>query len=71
MGTITAKDDVWDNYIKEYPDAGSMRSTGCPICKQLCIIIFWAMCLFMFIFIYLFIFFIFNFEIISKFPIFK
>ena len=27
---ITAKDDTWGNYIKEYPDAESMRSMGNP-----------------------------------------
>ncbi|KAJ9672784.1 hypothetical protein PVL29_026135 [Vitis rotundifolia] len=37
-GIITAKDEAWDNYIKEHPDAESMRSIGCLIYKQLCTI---------------------------------
>ncbi|CAK9156980.1 unnamed protein product [Ilex paraguariensis] len=37
-GVIIANDEAWDNYIKEHPDAESVRSTGCPIYKQLCTI---------------------------------
>ena len=62
---IMAKDDIWDNYIKEYPDAESMGSIGCPMYKHLCTTTFWATCP---LFIY---FFIFYFKIISKFPVFK
>ena len=52
---IMAKDDIWDNYIKEYPDAESMGSIGCPMYKHLCMTTFWATCpLFIFLFIYLF-----------------
>ena len=52
---ITAKDDTWGNYIKEHPDAESMRSTGGPIYKQLCMTTFWATCPLFIYFIYLFI----------------
>ncbi|KNA13838.1 hypothetical protein SOVF_112870 [Spinacia oleracea] len=37
-GAITAKDEAWDMYIKEHPDVDTLRATGCPIYKQLCII---------------------------------
>ncbi|KAL2907176.1 L10-interacting MYB domain-containing protein [Bienertia sinuspersici] len=37
-GAITAKDEVWDQYIKEHPDADTLRISGCPIYKQLCTI---------------------------------
>ncbi|KAF8405413.1 hypothetical protein HHK36_010319 [Tetracentron sinense] len=36
--TVMAKDEVWDNYIKDHPDAETIRSNGCPIYKQLCTI---------------------------------
>ncbi|XP_057965236.1 L10-interacting MYB domain-containing protein-like [Malania oleifera] len=35
-GAIIAKDEAWDQYIREHPDAETIRSTGCPIYKQLC-----------------------------------
>ncbi|KAF8406604.1 hypothetical protein HHK36_008693 [Tetracentron sinense] len=35
---VTAKDEVWDKYIKEHPDAETIRNNGCPIYKQLCTI---------------------------------
>ncbi|GMH06560.1 hypothetical protein Nepgr_008400 [Nepenthes gracilis] len=35
-GAITSKDDIWDDYIKEHPDAEALRSSGCPIYRQLC-----------------------------------
>lgn len=34
-GAITAPDNVWDNYIKDHPDAETLRSSGCLIFKQL------------------------------------
>ncbi|XP_021722688.1 uncharacterized protein LOC110690143 [Chenopodium quinoa] len=37
-GAITAEDKAWDQYIKEHPDADTLRATGCPIYKQLCIL---------------------------------
>ncbi|KAA8532000.1 hypothetical protein F0562_006858 [Nyssa sinensis] len=37
-GAIVAKDEVWDNYTKEHPDAETIRSGGCSIYKQLCTI---------------------------------
>lgn len=37
-GTVLAKDEAWDEYIKEHPDAETIRGTGCPIYKQLCTI---------------------------------
>lgn len=37
-GTIIASDEAWDDYIKEHPDSESIKSTGCPIYKQLCVI---------------------------------
>lgn len=37
-GTITASDDAWDEYIKGHPDAETIKSNGCPIYKQLCLI---------------------------------
>ncbi|XP_024177813.1 L10-interacting MYB domain-containing protein [Rosa chinensis] len=37
-GTITASDEVWAEYTKEHPDAETLRSSGCPIYKELCII---------------------------------
>ncbi|KAK9285931.1 hypothetical protein L1049_025133 [Liquidambar formosana] len=38
IGTIRAKDEVWDKYIKEHPDAETIKSTGCPYYRQLCTI---------------------------------
>ncbi|XP_057252018.1 L10-interacting MYB domain-containing protein isoform X2 [Beta vulgaris subsp. vulgaris] len=37
-GAIKANDEVWDQYIKEHPDADTLRASGCPIYKQLCIV---------------------------------
>ncbi|KAL8472467.1 hypothetical protein ACS0TY_028991 [Phlomoides rotata] len=37
-GAIVALDEAWDRYIKEHPDAETLRSTGCPIYNQLKII---------------------------------
>lgn len=37
-GTITASDEVWAEYMKEHADAETLRSSGCPIYKELCII---------------------------------
>lgn len=37
-GVITATDEVWDAYIKEHPDSEPVRSSGCPMYKQLCTI---------------------------------
>ncbi|KAK6118027.1 hypothetical protein DH2020_048230 [Rehmannia glutinosa] len=34
-GAITATDEAWDRYIKEHPDAETVRSTGCTIYDQL------------------------------------
>ncbi|KAL3630113.1 hypothetical protein CASFOL_023097 [Castilleja foliolosa] len=34
-GSVTATDEAWDGYIKEHPDAETMRSIGCPIYHQL------------------------------------
>ncbi|PIN00932.1 hypothetical protein CDL12_26563 [Handroanthus impetiginosus] len=34
-GAITAKDEAWDRYTKEHPDAETLRSIGCPIYNQL------------------------------------
>ncbi|CAA0836787.1 Unknown protein [Striga hermonthica] len=34
-GSVTATDEAWDRYIKEHPDAETVRSTGCPIYNQL------------------------------------
>lgn len=35
-GTIIGNDEVWDEYVKEHPDVETIRSSGCPIYKQLC-----------------------------------
>ncbi|KAJ4964106.1 hypothetical protein NE237_024045 [Protea cynaroides] len=35
-GTITAPDEVWDEYIKGNTDAEAIRNNGCQIYKQLC-----------------------------------
>ncbi|KAL7231279.1 hypothetical protein ACSBR2_009528 [Camellia fascicularis] len=35
-GTIMAEDEVWDKFIKEHPDAETMKTAGCPIYRQLC-----------------------------------
>ncbi|KAL3525246.1 hypothetical protein ACH5RR_013618 [Cinchona calisaya] len=37
-GVIVATDEAWDGYIKEHPDAETVRSSGCPMYKQLCTI---------------------------------
>ncbi|CAH9143171.1 unnamed protein product [Cuscuta epithymum] len=37
-GSIIAADEAWDAYIEEHPDAESLRSTGCPLYTQLCIV---------------------------------
>ncbi|XP_050382162.1 L10-interacting MYB domain-containing protein-like [Argentina anserina] len=37
-GTITASDEVWAEYMKEHAEAENLRSNGCPIFKELCII---------------------------------
>ncbi|XP_031109197.1 L10-interacting MYB domain-containing protein-like [Ipomoea triloba] len=34
-GAIVATDEAWDAYIKEHPDAETLRSAGCSIYKQL------------------------------------
>ncbi|KAG2694176.1 hypothetical protein I3760_08G129300 [Carya illinoinensis] len=39
MGTIIAKDEAWTEYIRQgHPDAETLKYTGCPIYKELCII---------------------------------
>ncbi|KAI3845361.1 hypothetical protein MKW92_036637 [Papaver armeniacum] len=35
---VTATDEAWDTYIKEHPDAETIRANGCPFYKQLSII---------------------------------
>ncbi|KAK9164523.1 hypothetical protein Syun_005425 [Stephania yunnanensis] len=35
---VVANDQVWDEYIKVHPDAEVIRTNGCPIYRQLCII---------------------------------
>ncbi|XAR73755.1 hypothetical protein NMG60_11007830 [Bertholletia excelsa] len=35
-GTIMANDEAWDRFIKEHPDAETVRTAGCPIYGQLC-----------------------------------
>lgn len=37
-GTIVGKDEAWENYMKEHPDAESIKTIGCPLYKELCII---------------------------------
>ncbi|KAK7252979.1 hypothetical protein RIF29_37320 [Crotalaria pallida] len=37
-GSITANDETWDEYIKKHPDAETVKSSGCPIFKELCTI---------------------------------
>ncbi|XP_052195661.1 L10-interacting MYB domain-containing protein-like [Diospyros lotus] len=37
-GTILAEDEVWERVLKEHPDAETVRSSGCPIYRQLCTI---------------------------------
>ncbi|KAI4327759.1 hypothetical protein L6164_020184 [Bauhinia variegata] len=37
-GSMMAKDEVWAEYIKEHPDAETLKSSGCPIYKELCTI---------------------------------
>ncbi|XP_059623457.1 L10-interacting MYB domain-containing protein-like [Cornus florida] len=37
-GAIIAKDEVWNRYIMEHPDVETVKSSGCPIYKQLCAI---------------------------------
>ncbi|KAK3224353.1 hypothetical protein Dsin_011378 [Dipteronia sinensis] len=35
-GTIVASDEVWAEYIQGHADAETIRSSGCPLYKQLC-----------------------------------
>lgn len=37
-GAIVATDEAWNKYIQEHPDAETVRSSGCRIYRQLCII---------------------------------
>ncbi|PHT55033.1 hypothetical protein CQW23_03519 [Capsicum baccatum] len=37
-GLITATDEAWDQYIKDHPDAETIRSSGCPFYKGLTVI---------------------------------
>ncbi|CAL5188168.1 unnamed protein product [Lathyrus oleraceus] len=37
-GSIRADDDIWAEYIKNHPDAETLKSGGCPIFKELCTI---------------------------------
>ncbi|KAK4360502.1 hypothetical protein RND71_019454 [Anisodus tanguticus] len=37
-GLVTATDEAWDRYIKDHPDAETIRSTGCPFYKGLTVI---------------------------------
>ncbi|GMN29027.1 hypothetical protein TIFTF001_002265 [Ficus carica] len=37
-GTIIAKDEAWAAYIRDYPDADTLKTSGCPIYKELCTI---------------------------------
>ncbi|KAG6767104.1 hypothetical protein POTOM_028283 [Populus tomentosa] len=37
-GMISANDEAWAAYIKERPDAETIRSSGCPMYEQLCMI---------------------------------
>lgn len=37
-GAIVGNNDAWDEYIRVYPDAEALKTNGCPIYKQLCII---------------------------------
>ncbi|XP_009770395.1 L10-interacting MYB domain-containing protein-like [Nicotiana tabacum] len=37
-GLVTATDEAWDKYIKDNPDAETIRSTGCPFYKELSVI---------------------------------
>lgn len=37
-GIITAEDEVWSRFIKVHPDAETVRTEGCPIYPQLCVI---------------------------------
>ncbi|GAV64838.1 Myb_DNA-bind_3 domain-containing protein [Cephalotus follicularis] len=37
-GTIIANDQAWADYIKGHPDAETIRSSGCPMYKELCTI---------------------------------
>ncbi|OMO55788.1 hypothetical protein CCACVL1_27001 [Corchorus capsularis] len=37
-GNITGKDEAWAEFIKGHPDAESIKTSGCPIYKQLCTI---------------------------------
>ncbi|KAK2656964.1 hypothetical protein Ddye_010016 [Dipteronia dyeriana] len=37
-GTIVASDEVWAEYIQGHADAETIRSSGCPLYKQLCAI---------------------------------
>ncbi|XP_030974227.1 L10-interacting MYB domain-containing protein-like isoform X1 [Quercus lobata] len=37
-GTIIAKDEAWTEYIRGHPDAETLKHSGCPIYKELCLI---------------------------------
>ncbi|MED6108460.1 hypothetical protein PIB30_119042 [Stylosanthes scabra] len=37
-GSITASDKTWAEYIKKHADAETLRTSGCPIFKELCAI---------------------------------
>ncbi|KAK3022979.1 hypothetical protein RJ639_046683 [Escallonia herrerae] len=37
-GAILGTEEAWNKHIMEHPDAETVRSTGCPIYKQLCTI---------------------------------
>ncbi|GLT82620.1 hypothetical protein SLE2022_009810 [Rubroshorea leprosula] len=37
-GAIIANDEAWAEYIRGQPDAETIKSNGCPIYKQLCVI---------------------------------
>ncbi|XP_016201442.1 L10-interacting MYB domain-containing protein [Arachis ipaensis] len=37
-GSITASDETWAEYIKKHADAETLRTSGCPIFKELCTI---------------------------------
>ncbi|KAJ1408780.1 Myb/SANT-like domain [Sesbania bispinosa] len=37
-GSIRATDEIWAEYIKKHPDAETLKTCGCPIFKELCII---------------------------------
>lgn len=37
-GAIVASDEVWAEYVREHPDAETLKVSGCPIYKELCTI---------------------------------